>query len=251
MRKTTEELLISYADRYETPNFLNGDPSWFMHQVEGTLNQETMAFVASCLSYGSRKQFLPKIQTLLDASQGETYEWVTSGAFEAVIPDNEACFYRLYNNHTMRLFLQSLRQLLAEYGSLGAFATDAVQKGDTAHGDALNILIRLAGYFKDRGLTGIVPQPVTSVCKRPCMFLRWMVRDQSPVDLGIWAEHISKSTLYIPMDTHVMQTAKRLGLIKSKTVSWNTTVALSKEMEKVFPGDPARGDFALYGADVL
>ncbi|MBM6991994.1 MAG: TIGR02757 family protein [Prevotella sp.] len=251
MKKVLRELLTSYANRYETPAFLEGDPSWFMHQVKGRKNQETMAFLASCMSYGSRKQFLPKIQLLLDASEGEPYEWVRSGAFEAIIPDDQRCFYRLYTHHTMYVFLQSLRLLFLSCDTLADFASIAVEEGDPSLGDTLNVLIALNAYFKNQGLVGIVPQPVASLCKRPCMFMRWMVRDNSPVDLGIWSDRISKSSLFIPMDTHVLQTARQLRLVKTRTASWSTTVALTQEMGKVFPGDPARGDFALYGADAL
>ncbi|MCD8296464.1 MAG: DUF2400 family protein, partial [Prevotella sp.] len=51
---STEELIREYAEHYETKDFLHGDPSWFMHQVEGDRNKEVTAFIASCLSYGSR-----------------------------------------------------------------------------------------------------------------------------------------------------------------------------------------------------
>lgn len=251
MRKATRTLLADYADRFETPHFIEGDPSWFMHQVEGDANQETMAFVASSVSYGSRKQFLPKIGRLLEASQGQPYEWVRSGAFAAEVPDDERCFYRLYTNHTMHAFLQSLRELLGEYGSLAEFASHAVARGAYTDGEALRVLHALSAYFRQRGLSGIVPQPVHSLCKRPCMFLRWMVRDNSPVDLGLWTDRVDKGSLYIPMDTHVMQTARRLGLVSTRSASWGTAVALSREMAKAFPGDPARGDFALYGASAL
>ena len=50
-------LLHSLANAYETESFINGDPSCFMHQVKGEHNQEVTAWVASVLSYGSRKQF--------------------------------------------------------------------------------------------------------------------------------------------------------------------------------------------------
>ena len=60
------ETLRNLAGQYETRDFIIGDPSWFMHQVEGRANIEVTAFVASSLSYGSRKQFLPKIQYMLD-----------------------------------------------------------------------------------------------------------------------------------------------------------------------------------------
>lgn len=69
MFNDTKTLLIGYAEKYETEEFINGDPSWFMHQVTGTENQEAMAFIASCLSYGSRKQFMQKIQMILDWSR--------------------------------------------------------------------------------------------------------------------------------------------------------------------------------------
>ena len=55
-----KSLLVSLADEYETADFLAGDPSQFMHKVKGAKNQEATAFVASCLSFGSRSQFLPK-----------------------------------------------------------------------------------------------------------------------------------------------------------------------------------------------
>ena len=47
-------LLCQLADRYETADFINGDPSWFMHQVQGREDQEPIGFLASVLSYGRR-----------------------------------------------------------------------------------------------------------------------------------------------------------------------------------------------------
>ena len=63
------DLLHDYAEKYETIDFIEKDPSRFMHQVSGVDNQEVMAFIAACLSYGSRSQFIPKIQWLYDSTQ--------------------------------------------------------------------------------------------------------------------------------------------------------------------------------------
>ena len=84
-------LLRQWAEEYENSSFLEGDPSWFMHQVEGRENQEVMAFLASCLSYGSRPLFMPKIQRLLDLSGGNPYEWVMSHGYEQALPDSGEC----------------------------------------------------------------------------------------------------------------------------------------------------------------
>jgi uncharacterized protein (TIGR02757 family) len=82
------------------------------------------------------------------------------------------------------------------------------------------------------------------------MFLRWMVRDNSPVDLGLWADIIDKRTLIMPLDTHVMQEANRLGLLESKTASMSTALKLTEKLRSVFPDDPLKGDFALFGIGV-
>ena len=79
------------ADKYETAEFRAADPSSFMHLVSGAANQEAMAFIASCLSYGSRKQFFPKIQFVLDASGGEVDHWVRSGEWQNDIADTSEC----------------------------------------------------------------------------------------------------------------------------------------------------------------
>ena len=82
------------------------------------------------------------------------------------------------------------------------------------------------------------------------MFLRWMVRSDSPVDLGLWSEIIDKRTLIMPLDTHVIQEANRLGLITTKSTSMKAANKLTAIMLDIFPEDPLKGDFALFGYGV-
>ena len=49
--KRLSRVLRSYAEKYETASFIEGDPSWFIHQVSGKANQEVTAFIAACLGY--------------------------------------------------------------------------------------------------------------------------------------------------------------------------------------------------------
>ncbi len=79
------------------------------------------------------------------------------------------------------------------------------------------------------------------------MFLRWMVRKESPVDLGLWNDIIDQQTLIMPLDTHVIQEANRLGLIKTKSTSMKVACELTEKLRKIFPEDPLKGDFALFG----
>lgn len=245
----SSNLLRSLADKYETKAFIQGDPSWFMHQVSGRRNQETMAFLASCLSFGSRKQFLPKIDFMLQRSEGNVADWVESGDFEADIPQEDRCYYRMYTCKAINQLLKSLREMMKTYGSIADFAANAAEKRQYGN-DVVSVLTAMADFFRQRGIKGIVPAPRSSVCKRPCMLLRWMVRTGSPVDLGIWSDFIDRRNLLIPLDTHVVQVARSFGLINTKTTSWNTAVALTRKMADAFPDDPSRGDFALYGLGI-
>ena len=215
-----------------------------MHQVKGAKNQEVMGFFASCLSYGSRKQFLPKIEWLRTQSEGEPYRWVAEGAFEDALPtDDKACFYRLHTVGDIRKLLHAQRKMLNEYGTMGIF----VERNAT---DALSAISALCRYFAQEGASGIIPHDTTSACKRMCMFLRWMVRDGSPVDLGLWSSFIDKANLYVPLDIHVLQTANQLEIARVKSAGWKAVVDLTQQLGEAFPSDPARGDFALYGYDI-
>ncbi len=253
MNRAQRHLLLTLADRYETASFIEGDPSWFMHQVSDPLDQETTAFLAMCLSYGSRQQFLPKIEQLMTTAQWHPYDWIANGKFEHTIAPSSQCFYRLYTFADIHALLTALRDLLRSYGTLGRFAQTAAGKADKKAEDTTDVeavLSAFATYFRQRGIKGLVPMPYTSACKRPCMFLRWMVRSGSPVDLGLWSDFIDKRHLFIPLDTHVMQTANKLHLDIGKTTGWRAVVALTRLMREVFPDDPARADYALYGYDI-
>lgn len=240
---TTDKLLAAYAERYETADFLRDDPSLFMHKVEGTENRETTAFIAACLSYGSRRQFFPKIQYILDVSAGDVHGWVLSGRFAADIPDDGRCYYRLYTNHTMNVFLRALRSMLEEHGSIGAFVRAR------AH-DGLSAVAAITSFFASMNVGPIVPKDTSSACKRVCMFLRWMVRSGSPVDLGLWSSFIDRRTLIIPMDTHVVHEANALGLLTGRSASMSAARRLTARLAEVFPDDPVKGDFALFGYGV-
>lgn len=237
-------LLIENARLYETADFIHGDPSWFMHQVQGERNQEAMAFVASVLSYGNRKQFMPKIEYILNKSGGEIDNWIREGLFARDFrADDHRCFYRLYTIAQMAEFFSAYRDLMREYGSLKDYVRQTVNTG-------IEAVATICHYFSSKGISVIIPKDTTSSCKRVCMFLRWMVRNNSPVDLGIWADMIDRRTLIIPLDTHVLQQSVALGLLSCRTASMSTAVRLTEKLSEVFPADPLQGDFALFGYGV-
>ena len=144
----------------------------------------------------------------------------------------------------MHDFLNAYRRLLDEHGTLGGYVCKE------AEGDGFAAVKAICRYFSGCGDVPVVPKDVQSACKRVCMFLRWMVRDGSPVDLGLWAGAIDRRTLVMPLDTHVVHQAMRLGLLSSATASMSAARRLTARLAEVFPDDPLRGDFALFGYGV-
>lgn len=95
-----------------------------------------------------------------------------------------------------------------------------------------------------------VPQKSASANKRTNMFLRWMVRTNSPVDAGLWT-WFSPADLLIPLDTHVLAQAKNFGLISERSAATEKTAReLTDALKQIWPDDPCRGDFALFGSGV-
>lgn len=245
MDETTRRLLAEYAKRYETARFLEGDPSWFMHQVEGDANREATAFVAAGLSFGSRGQFMPRIRWIVERAHGDVDAWIRRGSFENDLPAGcRDCFYRFFTVSDMNGFLRRCRTVMDESGTLGGYVLPA------AAGDGLGAVKAICARFAGADAGGVVPKDATSACKRVCMFLRWMVRDGSPVDLGLWAGSIDRRTLVVPLDTHVAQEACRLGLARRGNASMAAARALTAVLAEAFPDDPLKGDFALFGYGV-
>ena len=89
-----------------------------------------------------------------------------------------------------------------------------------------------------------------SAGKRLNMFLRWMVRkDNSGVDFGIWKK-IDPALLYIPLDLHSGNTARKLGLLTRKMNDWKAVEELTGILREFDPADPVKYDFALFGLGV-
>ena len=52
----------------------------------------------------------------------------------------------------------------------------------------------------------------------------------------------------MPLDTHVVSVAKAFGLVEQNaTPNLKLAIRLTDIMSGIFPGDPLKGDFALFG----
>ena len=156
---STKELLWRYADKYER-TFPSPDPSEIMLAAKGgDANVEATAFVASCLSFGSIKQFMPKIESLIAFAKGDMDGWIRSGAFMRQIPDDaDRTFYRFVKYANLHAFLCAYRRVMRAHGTLGGYVR---AKGD---GTGLGAVTAICSAFAGSGASYLVPANATSAC---------------------------------------------------------------------------------------
>ena len=237
--KTIQEL-INNAKRCECASFIEGDPVQFPHRYSNPQDIEVSALISAWMAYGSRKVFLgvlDKLHGIMDAAGGP-YRFIVSESWRYL--SNEGCLYRFYKWADFGMLCQRLADIYSRMNSLEELFVpgEPLEKG----------VLNLCREFE--GVNGIPVAGSTSANKRLYMFLRWMVRKGSPVDFGIW-NRIDPSQLLVPVDTHVYAVAKALGLTSRNSADLKTSVEITGEMARIWPDDPARGDFALYGSQVM
>ena len=150
----------------------------------------------------------------------------------------------------MTALFERLHEILEKHGTLGNCIRQLYEHSPsecTTSAPAERLLFALETAFSG---CRVVPQGKTSAAKRLCMFLRWMVRRDSPVDTGLWSWAQPKD-LIIPLDTHVLQESVKMGLLPEKAgATLKTALTLTAELKEIWPDDPCRGDFALFGLGV-
>ncbi len=232
--------LKTAADKYECPSFIEGDPIRLPHRYGNARDIEVSAFISAWMAYGSRKVFLEVLERLhriMDGAGGP-YRFVVSGSWRSL--KNEGCLYRFYKWADFIALCRRLADVYSRFESLEELFVP---------GEPLdNGVVRLCSEFE--GVNGIPVAGSTSANKRLYMFLRWMVRKGSPVDFGIW-NRVSPAQLLVPVDTHVYTVARSLGLTSRRSADLKTSIEITGKMIEIWPEDPARGDFALYGSQVM
>ena len=249
MAFTLNENLKRWAEQYETADFINADPVQIPHRYDSRVNIEISAFVTAWIAWGNRKQIIKKAD-FIDRKifKGEPYHYIVGNTVErGNRPEWEQykgstdCLYRTF---TFGDFHDLCARLYDVYTSAENMEA-VIKKAHETNGEtALATLQSLFGSVK-----GIPDFETQSACKRLCLFLRWMCRKGSPVDFGLW-DFCDPRNLIIPLDTHVHKQALRLGLVTRRTPDLQTAIEITDRFAEIFPDDPTKGDFALFGYGV-
>lgn len=225
-----KETLIGWAEEYNDPKYFEEDPIAFPRQFvkkyragEASLaDVEISALLSAHLAWGRRAMIVRDCGRMFDEMCWKPYDYVMAGDWR----DENASLHRTVKWSEFAAICSHLRELYMQSGSIEGLS-------DT------DIRCKVFGQKEDRKAPN----------KKISMMRRWMVRDDGKVDLGLW-KNSDKKKLILPLDVHVYGQATSLGLTSRKQKDIVTAREITDAFLEVFPDDPCKGDFALFGYGV-
>jgi len=244
-----------YANR--SPVHLANDPVSFCRRYSDPADREIAALIASSFAYGNVRIIFRTLETVFGAMGPSPRRFV-----ETFDPARGRILFsgfrhRFNDGRDLCALLVAARTMLEEADSVGEFFLGC---DDPRAGDLTPALTEFTGallamdYAEVFGTPGIpadsyfpffFPSPASgSACKRLCMFLRWMVRPDDGIDLGLWPG-ISPARLIVPVDAHIRRIGRYLGFTRRSQADWRMAREITAALRKLDPDDPVKYDFSL------
>ncbi|MDE7496247.1 MAG: TIGR02757 family protein [Muribaculaceae bacterium] len=248
--KDLKDFLDREAARINTPEFIGEDPVQFPRRFEKLQDIEIVAFLSAIIAWGRRSMICRDAERMLSLMEQRPFDYVMDEGYAELDPRMN--IHRTMFASDLQYFLRGLRKVFSDYGSLDAFCA-AVKAGDDA-APSWKFVEELQKVMcaENDGKTCSQCLPVnlkTTALKRINMALRWLVRDDGIVDMGVWTS-IPKSKLFIPLDVHVGNTARDLGLLTRKANDRKSVEEVMETLRRYRPDDPAIYDYALFGIGI-
>ena len=242
-----QELMDAEAQRINSPQFIKDDPVQFPRRFSKLQDIEAASLLASTIAWGNRKMICRNCDRLLGLMADDPANFIMEGAFETI--HDEMNIHRTFFGKNLKYWARGLKKIFTDYGSVEGLArkSHAAESEFPAWTIAEAILKELQQaneMSKDARCMPVNLQ--ASALKRFNMALRWLVRNDGIVDMGVW-NVIKPSQLFIPLDTHVSKTSRELGLLVRKSNDKKAVVELTNNCREMNPNDPAIYDFALFG----
>ncbi len=239
-----KDFLDQKADQYENPDFLQSDPIQIPHQFSRKEDIEISALLVSTIAWGNRRSIIKSGENLMEIMGHSPYEFISN--YSDNLSNDLKFVHRTFNREDLDFFFRALNKIYQNGGLEKAFSEHRSIPG--VKGRIVNFRQEmLTTEHFDRSSKHISNPYKNSAAKRLNMFLRWMVRSSSRgVDFGIW-KSISPAELYLPLDVHTSNNARKLGLIDRKQDDWKCLDELMTKLRSFDSVDPVKYDFALFG----
>jgi len=231
--------------------YLHTDPIGAVRRFDDPEDREVAAFLAAGLAFGRVSIILEHLNDLWDRLDHRParvlHDWRASDHRRL-----DGFVHRWVPGDELALVLAALGRAGREYGSLRALF---LKQYDASERDlsrplacfvaALRECVSKTGSSLPRGVATFFPDPTNGgACKRLNLYLRWMVRPDDGIDLGLW-NPVRTDQLVMPLDTHVSRLSRYLGLTGRRTVNWKMALEIADNLRTLDPDDPIRYDFAL------
>lgn len=244
-----KELLDTEAARINSPSFISDDPVRFPRLFSDLRDIEIVSLLVSAIAWGNRKMICRDCERLLSIMGHRPYRFMMDGAYED-LPDGLNIHRTFFTQH-LKHYMRGLRAIYSRHGSLQAFAADLHVAATEAPAwtlvEGVNRELAMADPVNNGLACRCLPQNLkTTALKRVNMALRWLVRNDGIVDLGVW-DVISPSQLFIPLDVHVGDISRELGLLTRKANDRRAVEEVTAHLRHFNPADPTVYDFALFG----
>ena len=250
------ESLRDWLDRkvelYNHPSFIENDPISVPHRFSSLQDIEIAGFFAAIMSWGQRPTIIRKAKELMALMDDVPFDFIRHHSEE----DRKRFLsfrHRTLQPDDIIYLVDVLQTIYQEHKSLEEVFIGSL---DTSHEDVFVPLCAFHDRLFDhkhpleRTRKHIATPARKSSCKRINMYLRWMVRkDDRGVDFGLWNQ-ISPSQLIVPLDLHVGNVARHLGLLSKPVNDWQAAKELTARLKEMDPEDPVKYDFALFGMGI-
>lgn len=218
--------LIDWAVKYNDPVYFTEDPIAFPREFvkrnASTQDIEIAAVFAAHFAWGRRSMIVRDLQRFFDYIEWKPLDYVLSGEYR----DEDKSIHRTIKWSDTAAICSNLKSYYEHHNSLENLSAAEIRE-------------KIFSQKAD-------PKAAN---KKINMMRRWMVRRDGKVDLGLW-QGISPTELIIPLDVHVYNQARELGLTARRAKDLATAEEITDALRTVFPSDPLLGDFALFGYGV-
>ncbi len=244
-----KELLDYEANRINSTDFISADPVQFPRKFEKLQDIEIAALLSATLAWGNRTMICRDCSRMFELMDWQPYRYVTDEGYEE-LPDMN--IHRTFFAKNLRHYLRGLHAIYERYDSLEAFAVacraPSAELPSWHFVNALNTELAKAndGVADSRCLPLNLDN---TALKRVNMALRWLVRNDGIVDMGVWTA-LKPSQLYIPLDVHVGNVSRELGLLQRRANDKRSVLELTETLRKFNAADPVLYDYALFGIGV-
>ena len=235
------EKLTAWAERYNNPRYFEEDPIAFPRRFRNMMTTiqpvlgfeggewrpslqdvEIAAVFAAHFAWGRRAMIVRDCSRLFDEMLWHPFNYVMAGDWRS---DNTS-IHRTVKWSEVAAICKRLKDFYSSNDTMEILSAEEIRT-------------RIYGQKED-------PKAAN---KKIWMMRRWMIRDDGRVDLGL-GKNCDKRDLVIPLDVHVYRQATELGLTTRKSKDIVTARDITASFREIFPDDPAKGDFALFGYGV-